>query len=208
MTITNGYATLAQLKSAVGATQTTDDTVMEMAIAAASRDIDKHCGRRFWQDATVQVRTYHAENPLLCLVDDISTTSGLIVKSDISGVGAYDLTMTLTTDFLCYPLNAAAEVPVMPYEELRVVTGVTTTGLGFSVYGTRPGVQVTAKFGWPAVPDNVTEACVLQAVQLYKSKDAPFGIMSFGDGGGGLTVRSMHPVAAGLLMDFRKPAVG
>ena len=47
MSITNGYTTLALLKGEVGipATTTTNDTRLEAAAAAASRQIDGHTGR-------------------------------------------------------------------------------------------------------------------------------------------------------------------
>lgn len=209
MPVTNGYCTQAQVKADLGIGDTADDALIDESIAAASRQIDAECGRRFWQDATVQTRLYHAENPLLVEVDDISTLTGLVVKSDVSGVGLYDLTLAITTDFLAYPLNADKETPVRPFEELRVVTGLTTSGLGFACYGTRPGVQVTAKFGWPAVPDDVTKACIIQATQLYKAKDAVFGAIALGDTGAAMRVRpGLNPQAAGLLDTYRKPAVG
>jgi hypothetical protein len=47
----------------------------------------------------------------------------------------------------------------------------------------RPTVQVTAKFGWPAVPDDVTKACLVQAGQLHKAKDTPFGVAGVSDMG-------------------------
>ena len=58
MTITHGYCTLDQLKSEmrIGTHDSADDTRLELSIAAASRQIDAHTGRRFWQDSTVQVR--------------------------------------------------------------------------------------------------------------------------------------------------------
>jgi hypothetical protein len=70
-------------------------------------------------------------------------------------------------------------------------------------------VQVTAKFGWPAVPDNVEKACIIQAVQLFKAKDAAFGVASFGDMGGGLRVHAgLNPIARALVDQFARPAVG
>ena len=82
MTLTNCYATQAQLAEVLGIDDLDDDDRMDAAINAASRQIDAHCGRRFWQDGTVVTRTYHAEDEYYVEVDDISTTTGLIVKTD------------------------------------------------------------------------------------------------------------------------------
>jgi hypothetical protein len=64
MAITNGYATLDQFKAQMRITvnDLVDDARMELSIAAASRQIDAHCGRRFWQDATVVDRQFYADN--------------------------------------------------------------------------------------------------------------------------------------------------
>ncbi|MDX2921298.1 hypothetical protein PV370_25695, partial [Streptomyces sp. NE06-03C] len=38
------------------------------------------------------------------------------------------------------------------------------------------GVQVTARWGWPAVPDEIVQATLIQAARLYKRKDSPEGV--------------------------------
>jgi len=42
MAITNGYCTLAQIKASAGITDTVDDVLLELAVEAASREIDAH----------------------------------------------------------------------------------------------------------------------------------------------------------------------
>lgn len=48
MAITNGYATLAEVKSALRITDSVDDTLLEMAVESASRLIDGYAGRFFY----------------------------------------------------------------------------------------------------------------------------------------------------------------
>ena len=50
MAITNGYATLAQVKAAlrIPADDTVDDTLLEMAIESGSRAIDGYTNRSFY----------------------------------------------------------------------------------------------------------------------------------------------------------------
>lgn len=177
-----------------------DITLVELCIAAASRNIDRFCGRRFWQDSTVVTREYHADSDSVVFVDDISTSTGLVVKTDTADDGTFATTLTITTDFLLYPLNAADEVPVKPWTELRIAGG---SGYWFPVEDGRPGVRVTAKFGWPAVPDDVKLATIFQAQMLYASKDARGGVW----GDTGLRVsRFMHPQAQELLTDYVREA--
>jgi len=213
--VTNGYATLAQARLAIGSyavADTTDDPMIEMAVESASRDIDDELGFRLWQDSAVVVREFYAESPLcvdLYEQDDesmkagISTTTGLIVKTDDDGDGTFETTLTINTDFILLPLNAGDNAPVEPYTKIRLVGDYSFPRLSNG----RPGVQVTAKFGWPAVPTWATQACLIQANHLFKSKDAPFGIATFGDMGGGLRVTSgLNPVAKGLLRG--RPSIG
>ncbi len=204
MTVTNGYTTLAIVKSELAITDSTDDTLIEAAINAASREIDRFCGRRFWADAAVQVRYYHPFNHVCCFTDDISTLTGLVVAVDLLGYGNYDLTLTINSDFIVEPINAQAETTLWPYTELRIVP----FAQNFFPTTIRPGVKVTAKFGWTTVPDDVAKAAAIQAAQLFKSKDAIFGVAAFGEFGP-MRVRSeLHPIAEGLLSPYAKPAVG
>lgn len=206
MTITNGYATLAELKAELGINDTDDDEALETAIEAASRQCDDYTGRRFWQDAAVVARVYEPEDPYCLYVDDISTATGLVVKIDADGSGTYETTLTLGTDFRLEPANAAAEYPVRPYTELEIIRSR-------SAYYWPTGyddvtVQVTAKFGWSAVPEQVAKACRIQALQLFKAKDAVFGALAMGDGTTLRVKSSLNPMAEALLAAYRKPSVG
>jgi hypothetical protein len=209
MTMTNVYGTLARLRKAAGITDannTAHDDELELAGDSAARMIDKHCGRPhgFWQDSTVQTRTYRADDPYeLFIRDDISTATGLIVNIDEDDDGTYETTLTITTEYVLEPFNAIADGRA--YETIRLVDGSVWPCLASG----RAGVQVTAKFGWAAVPDDVEKAWLIQAVQLYKSDAAVFGGVQVGLDGGVLRLGPrLHPIAEGLLEGFSKPRVG
>lgn len=197
--IVNGYCTADQLANELGAEAGPDLDKFERAINAASRLIDKHCGDRFWQDTAVATREFYSEDTRCCYIPEgISTTSGLVVKIDPSDDGTWSTTLTLSTGFILKPNNSADEIPVEPYREIVVVN---SDGGYFnpSVYG-RANVQVTAKFGWPAVPDDVTEACLIQAASLMKGTSSPGGILELsGFDGIGQRLGRIHPQAAALL---------
>jgi len=205
MTITNGYCTLAQLQDETGVTAAAEATRMELAIAAASRQIDGFCDRRFWQDGSVVARQYWADDTRTLYVDDISTVTGLIVATDDADLGTFSTTLTINTDFILLEPNAADRVPAWPYTQIRIVN----SSYGFPMSGSgRPGVQVTAKFGWPAIPDDVTKACIIQSLQLWKAKDALFGGLSFGDAGFMRVQGALNPLAGALVAAYRKPPIG
>lgn len=207
MTMTNVYGTITDLRIAAGLTSGNQefDTKLEAAGDSAARMIDAHCGRPhgFWQDSTVVARSYVVDDRCHLDVDDISTTTGLIVKVDDNDDGTFETTWTIDTHFVVGPFNAAADS--RPYEWITPVSG---NAFPFSSYG-RPSVQVTAKFGWASVPTDVKKAWLIQAVQLYKSDDAPFGGVALGIDGGVLRLGArLHPIAEGLLARVAKPRVG
>lgn len=212
MAIVNGYCTLAQLRSELGnyaSGDTSDDSKMEMSIEAAARAIDDHCGQRFWQDSSVVDRQFYADSPRCCFVDTdqcagISTTTGLVVKIDEDGDGTFETTLTINTDFILLPLNAADEAPARPYTEIRLVDNYSFPILSNG----RPGVQGSAKFGWAAVPDQAEKANMIVAADLFKSKDAPFGVVGSAEFGQLRITSGVARMAQMLLRNLQKPSVG
>jgi hypothetical protein len=197
-TLTNAYATADEYRAALQIRDVTDDDRLIIALNAASRQVDAYTGRRFWQDGSVATRQYRAMDHELVVVDDISTVTGLVVKIDDGLDGTFATTLTITTHFVLEPFNAADDTPVRPYEEITLVD----SGAGVFPCGARPGVQVTASFGWPAVPDDVKLATIIQAQMLYKAGDAALGVLQGGIDGNSFRVGRVHPTAVGLLESF------
>ena len=209
MTITNGYSTRVLLKAELNipTADTDDDTRIDAAVNGASRQIDAFCGRKFWQDATVVDRQFFADDLYELCGFDISTTTGLVVKIDNDDSGTYETTLTIDTDFIVAPVNAADEYPVWPYTSLKILT--TGSYLWPLQTSGRPGVQITAKFGWPAVPDVVAQACLIQAKNLFKATSGTFSGYQLSEGAGiALRIPGMDYVAAALLDEFRRERVG
>jgi hypothetical protein len=183
---------------------------MELSIEAASRAIENYTGDRFWLDGSVVTRTFAPTDRACLTFDDcddgagIGTVTGLIVKLDLDDSGTYETTLTITTDFLLRPGNAAVMVPARPFTSL-LLTG--TYLFPSSAYN-RELVQVTAKWGWPAVPANVTKACLIVATELFKSKDAAFGVVGDSQFGQLRVSSGVARQAQMLLAGVRRPAVG
>ena len=190
MAITNGYATLTQIKAYMSISDNTDNDLLEDLVESASRSIDRIANRRFYLDATASARLYRAYSDIFVYVDDIGTTSSLVVKTDSNGDGTYAKTLTLNTDYILDPLTASSLG--RPFTQLTMVSNTETWPIfpGLTQNGLRPGVQVTARWGWPSVPDDINMACLILAADLYKRKDAPGGILGLGD----LGVVRMSPV--------------
>jgi hypothetical protein len=181
MAITNGYATLTQIKGYMSISDNTDNDLLEDLIESASRSIDRIANRRFYLDATASARLYRAYSDIFVYVDDIGSTTDLVVKTDSNGNGSYAKTLTLNTDYILDPLTAPSLS--RPYTQLTMVSNTETWPIfpGLTQNGLRPGVQVTAKWGWPSVPDDINMACLILTADLYKRKDAPGGILGLGD---------------------------
>ena len=190
MAIVNGYATLTQIKNYMSISDNTDNDLLEDLIESASRSIDRMANRRFYLDATASARLYRAYSDIFVYVDDIGTTSNLSVALDINGNGTYTKTLTLNQDYILDPLTASSLG--RPFTQLTMVSNTETWPIfpGLTQNGLRPGVQVTARWGWPSVPDDINMACLILTADLYKRKDAPGGILGLGD----LGVVRMSPI--------------
>ena len=168
----------------------TDNDLLENLVESASRSIDRIANRRFYLDATASARLYRAYSNIFVYVDDIGTTSNLVVAVDENGNGTYSKTLTLNTDYILDPLTSQSLN--RPFTQLTMVSNTESWPIfpGLTSNGLRPGVQVTARWGWPSVPDDLNMACLILTADLYKRKDAPGGILGLGD----LGVVRMSPI--------------
>ena len=206
MAITNGYATLTQIKNYLSISDSTDNDLLEDLVESSSRSIDRIANRRFYADAAASARKYRAYSDVFIYTDDISSTSGLIVKIDEGGNGTFNKTLTLDTDYILDPLTASDLG--RPFTQLTMVSNTESWPIfpGITQNGLRPGVEVTAKWGWPSVPDDITTACLILTADLYKRKDAPGGVLGLGD----LGVIRMSPVGrdvSNMVRAYQKIAI-
>lgn len=183
-----------------------DSALLDKAINATSRAVDRYCGRRFWQDAAPVSRVYRADDRNVTYVDDISTSAGLILATDRHLDGTWADTWA-ASDYQLEPLNAnavAAGDEATPFSWYRIVA---VGALRFPIDPHRVSVKVTARFGWSAVPDDVNEACILKATSLFRRKDAPYGVAGFADFGP-VRVTRRDPDVLDLLGPYVLKAIG
>lgn len=201
MALGDAYATLAELKVFMGGvSDTTDDTALTDALNAASRAIEKHTGRQFNKQADATARVFWPRDTFAALVDDFHTTTDLAIATDSAGDGTY-ATVWSSSDYQLLPLNGISDGESgWPYNQIEAVY----TQLFRSV-GRRAPLQVTAQWGWTAVPAAVRQACFLAAAEFTKLKDAPFGVAGFGEYGA-VRVRE-NPKVAALLAPYRRHAL-
>jgi len=168
MSISNGYATAAELKTRLGITDTSSDTVIDAVIEATSRAIDAAVGRRIYAASETRYYTTH-DDSYVWVSDLISVTS---LKTDHDADRVYEYTWA-TTDYDLLPANAA--VIGWPYNQIAIAPN----GLHvFPVGSSNPkAIQLVGSFGFAsATPDAVNEACLIAGAQMFLRKDSPYGV--------------------------------
>ena len=195
MAITNGYCTLAEVKAALRLTDNVDDTLLENAIESASRRIDGYTGRFFYKTNQTAITMYPYNEYMLFFPADVSSTA-VTIKIDSAANGTYATTLTQGVDYLLEPTDAVLQS--RPYLNARMVGGAT-----FPLYVTPsfPTVQVTAIWGWNAIPDDVNQACVLLAMRQFARLNAALGVVGFADMA--ITVRAIDPDVRDLLSPYK-----
>lgn len=201
MAITNGYCTLAELKTRLGVTDVVDDSVLEAVIEATSRLIDDFCGRRFYTTASDETRYYTAYRvrEILCDDDILSITT---LQTDHEGDRVYENTWQ-ATDYDLEPYNAPLDG--QPYTKISI----TPYGSYQFPVDIPKGVKIVGKFGYSATaPKPVQEACLIQASRLFRRKDAPFGITGVAEFGVQMAIARLDPDVKILLSPYRRFVVG
>lgn len=201
MAIVNGYCTLADLKAALRVQDSIDDSLLELAIESASREIDGYCERVFY--STSATRVYAPTNIYTVTTDDIISVTTL--KSSSDGV-TYDITWQ-TSDYQLEPLNGVAGGLVTPFTRIRATGNylMPTFSVG-TFYENEALLQVVGVFGWSAIPAAIRQATVILAMRLFKRLDSPMGVIS--NDLGSMRVGRVDPDVEALLSPFRKVSAG
>jgi hypothetical protein len=185
------YATLEELKAARRITGSADDAALIKVLVVASRQIDRKTGRRFYLDTSATARTYNIAGRVTrdgrLLVEDIGSTTGLAVA-----VGYDSSFSTVSSSVLYGPDNALAWG--RPITQLYTAIGCWTDRQ----------VRVTACWGWPEVPAEISQAALLLANRLYMRKDSPEGIAGSAEWGA-LRLSRWDPDVEALLAPFIIP---
>lgn len=173
MAITNGYATLAEVKAALRISDTIDDSLLETAIESASRLVDGYAGRNFYSSGSA-VRYFAPDTAVVTEIDDLISLTTLETSSNLDTT--YDITWT-SADYQLEPLNGKVDgLTGWPSTRIRAV--------GNYLFGMNIGeacVKVTGVWGWSAVPIAVKQATVIQASRIFKRLDSPLGVLSSPD---------------------------
>jgi hypothetical protein len=193
----SNYATLAQVKAALRITDQIDDSLLNTAISSASRWVDGWCGRTFVVATADTSRDYIPSGRMEPLItDDIAVVTSIRIDEDLDGTFG---TTLRPIDFQLEPVNGLSYGNRAPFTRVRPQED----GYWPTAYD-RATVRITGRFGWPAIPDAVREATILQSSRLFTRLDSPLGVAGFGDMGAMRVSFRGDPDVMMLLAPYRR----
>lgn len=185
MTLSNCYVTLEEIRSRLGGQVSADQSgALETAITSASRAIDVYCGQQFYDSGSVSARTFTPDHRYRLKTDPFSTVTGLIVKTDTADDASFATTWVAADYEVDYFGGDFGQTIGAPFDTIRAIRSNTWPTANLRVRS----VQVTARWGWGAVPQLIAEAARMLSVDLWKRKDTPFGIATGTVDFGGLRI--------------------
>jgi hypothetical protein len=194
------YCTPELLKDRTGISDALDDVAILAACKAVKRWIDRHCDRHF--NRLTATKTLTPPGWYCLPVPDLVSVTTL--KTDAGGDGTYETTWA-AGDYQLLPANAAVEVEPEPYTEIRAVGSNTFPTTYASPTSRSDLVQIVGVWGWPAVPDAITEAAKILSGDYLKLGGMAFGVAGYGDYG---AVRArMSSPALEMLAPYRRHPV-
>ena len=205
------YTDKDEVKTWLGITGTAQDNNLDFALDAAAAAIDNYCGRQFTISATVETRLFDCEFMDYAEVDDIATTTGLIVKL-LNADGTVNETLTINTDFYVAPYNNDKLDPKLPFT--KIIMAIENSGKVLPT-SHRQGLSVTAKFGSPiqegsnAVPAAIAQASLIQSARYWQRKNSPMGFSGNPETGQApiIFLSELDPDVKNLIKGFKKSTV-
>jgi len=195
------YLTLPEARWRAGVDDSEEDDALAAAVMSACRALDVWCGQFFYKLETATARTFRPLEAVQVFIDPFWTTTGLVIETDGDDDGSFAREWT-SSDYELHRFGGSmADMLGAPFDEITAVGDLTFPTLGRR----RATVRVTAQWGWVAVPQNVTEAAKILTLDLFKRKDAAFGIATGTVDFGGLRIgRDVMAQVASLLTTFRR----
>jgi hypothetical protein len=185
------YVSPDYVAAQLGQTDSSRMALIAGACESVSRRIDGHCGRTFSKTTSDTSRVFRPLSEYQVPIDDCYSIT--TVKTDTADDASFATTWA-TTDYVRHPLNSVRHGHTWPTTKLVAVEA--------SIWplSRRPSVQVTGKWGWAQIPEQVVSAALQLAIMFYRSPDAPFGTAGIADLG--LTRVRMPKVVEEILSDF------
>lgn len=150
---------------------TVNDDEVEAAGLAASTMVEQHCARSFTVPTAATERVFKPRRYDLVKVDDIANTTDLVIVDDGTTLSSTQYQLETSPGRTARPDNSGL---TRPYCYIRRIDGSWTMD-------EEATLSVTARWGWPAVPDGVSLAVKILTKDLYSARDTWFGRVAIGE---------------------------
>lgn len=209
------YVSKEEVKSRLQMTSSNsaDDYELQLAVQGVTDWVTQYCGQPFYQ--VTEARTFAPRNVWEMAVDPFIHGSITDFALDYAGDGVFSVHWTEGVNFQALRqgerYNPNAFGTPRPDNYIRVLMGGPNTVAGGQFFPfTWPfthqdRVKITATWGWAEVPAAVQQASLMLAADLFKTKDAPWGIAGMGDLG--LVKAQANPWIVELLRPYVNPSM-
>ena len=172
MAIGDPYITRTEMKAVLGITNTTEDTLIDRVINAASRAIERRSGwPTFWLTGSAVAKTIDVTRRVVPVRTPSYQYTKILLRDGIGASAGFAVTGFPSAVLL--PEDAISDGT--PYDAIRLPWGAT--------FGSNGTLVVTANWGWPSVPADIVMATQLQAHRFYGRKGSPEGTAGSGEWG-------------------------
>ncbi len=162
------YCSTSDTKTWLQITDSNSDTLLASTNSEAARWVDGITDDYYYQTAPQTLKFIPTSSWILDLSDPLATTTGLSVATDLSGDGTFETSWTRDVDYEVAPVNAPFASPnPQPWRQLRVIGSLLFPYPIIGIMARPERVQVTATWGWPAIPDAVKRATIMKSAQLF-----------------------------------------
>jgi hypothetical protein len=172
------FLTVAVFRDYIGDADPSHEPKLTSALDAACATIESPAvtNRRFGKDTTPTARRFRPVFTDRVWINDAASVT--TVKVDSADNGTFDLTWTTPADYDLEPADGVGSngVPGWPATSIRAVGS-----RSFPCGGKRLRVEVTATWGWPAVPDPIHQAALQLAHRLFELRGAGLGVAAADD---------------------------
>lgn len=198
------YGTVAEMRERFDLADNQDDTELERALAAGTYAVSLHCRRDFNRTSASTSATVAPLNSRLIIFGDVHDTSDLTVEFDSDLDGTFPTAWTPAKHQLEPNEDLIDGTVDWPKWKARAIDDEVYPISAVSCF--RRTVRVTtANWGWANVPEPVQEATFIIATEIFKMKDAPYGVAGWNDFGA-MIIRQ-NPYVNLLLRPFRRRPV-
>lgn len=167
------YVEQSEMTDYLRSTIVADEVDIEAARLAAESVIDSHCQRTFNVPSSATTRTFVAHDWQSLTVPDIANTTGLVVVSGGATIAAASYQLEIAPRWTG-PIGVDGRT--WPYTRIVLLSGSWP-----NVGDGEAEISITAQWGWPVIPPEVTLATKLLARDFLLARDTSFGVVQVGD---------------------------